>query len=161
VFALTSNFWLLLLAATVGVISPTGNEVGPFLSIEQAALAQTVPGERRTHIFAWYNLVGSVATAAGALCGGALPQLMQALDATGADTYRPLAVVYALVGGFLALAFTRLSAAAEHGPVENRPHRPDVAVPSKGAWANRWGLGSSLAVVLKLAGLFALDAFGG
>ena len=46
VFALTSNFWLLLLAATVGVISPTGNEVGPFLSIEQAALSQTVPGEQ-------------------------------------------------------------------------------------------------------------------
>src|SRR5438067_9939634 len=27
VFALTDNFWLLLLAATVGVISPSGNEV--------------------------------------------------------------------------------------------------------------------------------------
>src|SRR5262249_7394705 len=27
-FALASDFWLLLLAATVGVISPSGNEVG-------------------------------------------------------------------------------------------------------------------------------------
>src|SRR5262245_58585027 len=36
-FALTSDFWLLLLAATVGVIGPSGNEIGPFLSIEQAA----------------------------------------------------------------------------------------------------------------------------
>jgi len=40
VFAGTANFWLLLLAATIGVISPSGNEVGPFLPIEQAALAQ-------------------------------------------------------------------------------------------------------------------------
>src|SRR2546428_2233411 len=40
VFAVTSNFLLLLLAATVGVLSPSGNEVGPFLAIEQAALAQ-------------------------------------------------------------------------------------------------------------------------
>src|SRR5947209_16361723 len=43
VFALTADFWVLLVAATIGVISPSGNEVGPFLSIEQAALAQTVP----------------------------------------------------------------------------------------------------------------------
>ena len=33
VFGLTRRYWLLLLAATVGVISPSGNEVGPFLSI--------------------------------------------------------------------------------------------------------------------------------
>ena len=38
VFASASAFWLLVLAGTVGVISPSGNEVGPFLSIEQAAL---------------------------------------------------------------------------------------------------------------------------
>src|SRR6516165_7640243 len=46
-FAVTDNFWLLLLAATVGVISPSGNEVGPFLSIEQAALSQELPDEQR------------------------------------------------------------------------------------------------------------------
>ncbi len=39
VFALTNNFWLLLVAGTVGVVSPSGNEVGPFLSVEHAALA--------------------------------------------------------------------------------------------------------------------------
>ena len=31
-FASTSRFWLLLVAGTIGVISPSGNEVGPFLS---------------------------------------------------------------------------------------------------------------------------------
>ncbi len=49
-FALTQNFVALLIAATIGVLSPSGNEVGPFLSVEQAALSQTVPGERRTHV---------------------------------------------------------------------------------------------------------------
>src|SRR5712691_1388558 len=39
VFASTTNLWLLVLAGTVGVISPSGHEVGPFLSIEQAALS--------------------------------------------------------------------------------------------------------------------------
>ena len=47
-FAATHNFALLLLAATVGVISPSGYEVGPFLSIEQAALAQLVSSRQRT-----------------------------------------------------------------------------------------------------------------
>src|SRR5262249_23810639 len=65
VWAGPGDFWLLLLAATVGVISPSGNEVGPFLAIEQAALAQVVTAERRTLTFAWYSLAGSLATAAG------------------------------------------------------------------------------------------------
>ena len=65
VFAFTGNFLLLVLGATVGVLSPSGNEVGPFLAIEQAALTETVSAEQRTRIFAWYHLAGSFATAAG------------------------------------------------------------------------------------------------
>ena len=76
-FAVTRNFYLLLVAATIGVISPSGNEVGPFLSIEQAALSQSVPDRQRTAVFAWYNLVGSFATALGALSAGVLAQALQ------------------------------------------------------------------------------------
>jgi len=76
-FAATRNYYLLLLAATIGVISPSGNEVGPFLSIEQASLTQLVSDRQRTKVFAWYNLVGSFATALGALAGGGLSQLLQ------------------------------------------------------------------------------------
>lgn len=151
VFAVTNDFWLLLLAATVGVISPSGNEVGPFLSVEQAALAQTLSSDRRTEAFAWYNLFGSVATAAGALCGGAITQLVVALGYTGADSYRPLAVVYAAIGGLLALVFTRLSPAAEVAVTTDPSPAP----------SQRLGLGRSWPIVLRLAGLFALDAFGG
>jgi MFS family permease len=70
VFAVTSNYVVLMIVATIGVLSPSDKEVGPFLSIEQAALSQTIPDEKRTAIFAWYNLVGSVAAAVGALVGG-------------------------------------------------------------------------------------------
>src|SRR5437868_2613051 len=72
VFVLTGNFILLVLAATIGVISPSGNEVGPFLAIEQAALSHLIPGKLRTGVFAWYNLAGSVATAVGSLVAGVL-----------------------------------------------------------------------------------------
>jgi MFS family permease len=154
VFALTGNFWLLLLAATVGVISPSGNEVGPFLPIEQAALSQTVPGERRTGLFAWYNLVGSLSTALGSLCGGSLAQVFQAWGYTGASSYRPLVIGYAAFGAVLALAFARLSPAAE------APPRPGTETPPSTA-AARFGLHRSSRVVLHLSALFALDAFGG
>jgi MFS family permease len=73
-FASTSSLLLLTIAGTIGVISPSGNEVGPFLSIEQAALSQVVPNRIRTSTFAWYTLAGAFATALGSLCGGILPQ---------------------------------------------------------------------------------------
>ena len=40
VFILTNNIVLLMAAAIIGVISPSGNEIGPFLSVEQAGLTQ-------------------------------------------------------------------------------------------------------------------------
>lgn len=56
-FACTRNFLLLILAGTIGVISPSGNEVGPFLSIEQAALSHVVPARTRTEMFAlWLHV---------------------------------------------------------------------------------------------------------
>lgn len=77
IFLITDNIILLIAAAIIGVLSPSGNEIGPFLSIEQASLTQLLPDEKRTQSFAWYNLAGSVATAFGALIGGGLAQLLQ------------------------------------------------------------------------------------
>jgi MFS family permease len=153
-FALTENFWLLLLAATVGVISPSGNEVGPFLSIEQAALSQELPDDQRTAVLAWYNLSGSLATALGALCGGALTQLVQALGVNGVNAYRPVVIGYGAIGLFMALAFLRLSPAIEALAAPNQGRQKPLP-------AIRLGLHRSLGVVLRLSALFALDAFGG
>ena len=88
VFASTNVFVVLIVAATIGVISPTGNEVGPFLAIEQAALSQTIPDARRTPTFAWYNLAGYVATALGALTAGIVSQALLAAGFVAADAYR-------------------------------------------------------------------------
>ena len=35
-FASSHTFWVLAVAGVVGVITPTGGEIGPFISIEQA-----------------------------------------------------------------------------------------------------------------------------
>src|SRR5579864_5810773 len=112
-FAFTSNFWLLILAGTIGVISPSGNEVGPFLSIEQAALSHVVPDRARTEVFAWYTLAGSLATALGALFGGGLTQALQHTTMTHVQSYRAVVFLYAALGVALALLFLRLSTSVE------------------------------------------------
>jgi MFS family permease len=76
-FSVTHNFLLLTIAATIGVISPSGNEVGPFLSIEQAALSSVVSAQTRRQVFAWYTLAGSLATALGALTTGVITHVVQ------------------------------------------------------------------------------------
>ncbi len=119
-FASSHSFVVLLLAATIGVISPSGNEVGPFLSIEQAALSQIVPGPRRTKVFAWYNLVGSFSTALGALCGGALVQWFQHVGSVGAAAYRPAIITYGILGLLLAAGFAFISNAVEVAPPSTR-----------------------------------------
>jgi len=146
-FAWTRNFLLLIVAGTIGVISPSGNEVGPFLSIEQAALAQVVPPAARTTVFAWYTLAGSFATAAGSLCGGVLAHVLQRSALVPLANYRVVVLLYAALGVVLAVLFTRLSPAAE--------------VRSPGVTSTRFGIGQSRDVVLRLSGLFALDSFAG
>src|SRR3984893_7494464 len=93
-FAFTSNLLFLVIAGTIGVISPSGNEVGPFLSIEQAALAHVISPGTRTQVFAWYTLAGSLATAAGALCGGTIAHLLQRTAITTVGSYRIVVIFY-------------------------------------------------------------------
>ena len=152
VFALTSWVPLLILAATIGVISPTGNEVGPFLAVEQAALSQATPDARRTPTFAWYNLAGYVATAVGALSAGFLSQGLQAAGFAAVDSYRAIVVGYAVVGVVMAVVFWRVGSAVE----------ASVAPPADDGIARRLGLSPrSRGIVTRLSLLFSLDAFGG
>jgi MFS family permease len=153
-FALTRNFLFLLVAATIGVISPSGYEVGPFLSIEQAALSQIVSNERRTEVFAWYNLVGSFATALGSLVGGSLVQALQGLGMRPLGSYQAIVIGYAAMGLILAFLFTRLSPNIEVSAV---PHSPYTSLKPE----SRFGLHRSQGIVLKLSALFSLDAFAG
>jgi MFS family permease len=152
VFALTSWPPLLIVAATIGVISPTGNEVGPFLAVEQAALSESIHGTRRTSTFAWYNLVGYVATASGALLAGLVSQALLDRGAAPAEAYRAIVIAYAAIGLLMALASARLGAA-----IEPRPGGPK---PDDGI-RRRFGLGRSRGVVLRLSALFSIDAFAG
>ena len=153
-FACTSNFIFLIIAGTIGVISPSGNEVGPFLSIEQAALAHVVPDQSRAEVFAWYTLAGSMATATGALFAGAITGALQRTSLAPVSSYRVVVVLYAVVGVLLACLFFRLSSAAE-------VHSPREASGLPVTLKSFFGIGQSHRVVMKLSGLFALDSFAG
>jgi MFS family permease len=151
VFMASPAYLVLLVAATVAVISPSGNETGPFLAIEQASLAELLPASRRTGVFASYQLFGSLATAAGTLAGGLLAQLAIRAGASDLDAYRLVIGAYAIGGAVLALLFLRLSPAVEVAP---RAHADETV-------RARLGLHRSGRVVARLSALFALDAFAG
>jgi MFS family permease len=152
-FASTHNLLFLIIAGTIGVISPSGHEVGPFLSIEQAALSHIVSARNRTKVFGWYTLAGSVATALGALCGGAASGIAQKASFSASDSYRAVVLLYAALGTALAFLFLSLSSSTE----------ARSSVPEEGSAAARkfLGVGHSRSIVFKLSSLFALDSFGG
>lgn len=149
VFIFTRNPIALGTAAIIGVISPSGNEIGPFLSVEQAALTHLLPGEKRTQTFAWYALAGSLATASGALSGGWLAQDLQHNGFSAVNAYRIVLAGYALGGLILIGLFFSLSKSVEVKFKEN--DRKALFL----------GLHRSKSVVMRLSGLFAMDAFAG
>jgi MFS family permease len=144
VFAASTNPLFLTLAAMIGTISPSGKEVGPFLSIEQAILPQTTSDQNRTAVFSAYNLVGSLAGAMGALAV-ALPQRFSATTVSG---YRFLIWSYLGCALVMMVLFLFLSRFIE---------------PTKktASGVRKIGVQRSRGMVAKLAGLFALDAFAG
>lgn len=145
VFALTDSFLLLSVAAVLGTISPSGKEVGPFLSVEQAILPQTTSDRQRTSVFAAYNLVGSMAGALGALAV-ALPPFLGIAPLAG---YRFLIWGYVIAAVAMLVLFARLSPALEVTRVAGASSPP------------RYGVHRSRGAVTKLAALFAIDAFAG
>lgn len=159
VFVLTHNFIILVIAGIIGVISPSGGEIGPFLPIEQAALSQLIPNERRTQFFTWYSLLGAFANAFGSLAGGWLLQGFATGGATPLVAYRAVMIGYAMLGALLLILFTQLS------PVVEAPHRQSTGQHTDKRAARHpgalLGLPKSHNLVLRLSALFALDAFGG
>lgn len=149
VFALTTNPLFLVLAAFIGTLSPTGHEVGPFLAIEQSALAHLTPAAQHTHLFAWYNLVGSLAAALGSWSGGTLATMLQRTGYTPLASYQMLFAFYAWFGVFLMLSFSLLSRQIEVEPSQQQKV------------SKFFGLHRSRFIVQKLSALFILDSFAG
>jgi len=145
-FAVGGSFLPLLIGAFTGTISATSSEVGIFQTVEQAILPQTAPDERRTWLFAIYNTAANFAAAVGSLAAASVV-FFGSLGLQGADAYRPLFVLYAVVGLVNLAVFATLSDRVELVKVD--------------AERRFLGVGRSRATVAKLSLLFGLDAFAG
>ena len=145
-FALAEPYWLLLVVAFFGTMSPSAGDFSLFQPVEQAALATTTETSRRTWIYARYTLFGSLAFALGSLASGAAGPVA---GLTGLDLATTLRWAFALYG------LTGLAMLATY-----RPLSPAVELESP-VGAPRGRLRESRGTVFRLSGLFAVDAFGG
>jgi len=143
VFALSDEFWVLVLVALCGALSTDVVESGPFTSLEQAMLASDVDNRTRTRVFGNYNAIATLAGSVGALAAGGPALLREAIGGFPADQRFFLVFVPAGVMG--ALVASRLSLQVE------LERRPGLGLPLHRSHAN----------VFRLAGLFAIDSFAG
>jgi predicted MFS family arabinose efflux permease len=106
-------------------------------------LAHGVADHQRTGAFARYSLIGSLATAAGALAAAA-PDALVAAGFGRIAAFKAMFWLYAALGLAAAALYRRL------------PHAQGEDTRSKAA-----ALGPSRAIVYRLAALFSLDSFAG
>lgn len=159
VFITRSNYIILTLAATLGVISPSGTEVGPFNAIELSALSQISNSSTLTKLMAWYNLFGCFACALGSLSCGFFLEILQNVSFFNQgklEAYRTVLIIYTFIQMLLGFLFFLLSKDVEI------PNEYTVLGTSSSSTSANWiGLHKSKSVVVKISVLFALDAFAG
>lgn len=132
--ALATQPALLVLAGATGMLGASGADLGPFLAIEQAALVDSVPDQRRNRAFGRYSLTGGLAVAAGGLVASL---------GTSPARVEMLFLVFAVLGVMTAAISVFLS--------------PQAAASSRGPVISR----ASARPLAGLAALFGLDALGG
>ncbi|KAI6603394.1 hypothetical protein MCOR12_003147 [Pyricularia oryzae] len=99
VFAISSNYWILLVAAVFGVISPSGNEIGPFRAIEESIVAQLTPAAHRSDVYAWYSLMGTAGAATGIIsCGWTVQSLQRNKGWSETKAFQAIFLAYAAFG---------------------------------------------------------------
>ena len=141
-FALSQWPPLLIAAALTGTLSTDANESGPITSLEQAMLSG-VDAKTRPRVFGRYNAVAYLAGSIGALTAGGPTALRHVFPALPGDQRWLLA--YPAIAVACLLLATRLPRDVERAMRKRQPH----------------GLVRSRRNVRRLAGLFAVDAFGG
>lgn len=143
-FAGFSSLLPLLLIAFLGTLNPSSGDVSVFLPLEHARLAEaSAQGPDRVTLFARYSLTAAVCSAVGAL-GAAVPDLLTARGVERLTAFRGMFAFYALTGLVVWALYRRL-------PIP----------PMQSSVTRTSALGSSRGTVVRLASLFAVDAFAG
>ena len=183
VFSIIENRIVLTVAAVIGILTPSGGEVGPFRSIEQSSIASLVPAEHRSDIYSWYTFLGAFCAALGSvLCGKLVDWAQLSLDYSLLDSYKLAFGGYTVLAVILVILSCTISSGIEVGievpttgvATESGEESPDAAgelarllpesaQPKKKSFtiSNLFPklLRSIVDIVVKLSLLFALDSF--
>ena len=152
VFAFTIWVPLLILAGAIGVVSPTGNEVGPFLADRAGGADPDGPGHAPDGDL---RLVQRRRATSPPRPERSAPDWSARRSSTAGSRRStrtaPSSSATRSSGSLMVVGFWRLGRAIEAPP----------ATVSTDGIRRRFGLGRSKGVVLKLSVLFSIDAFGG
>ncbi|KAF2270748.1 major facilitator superfamily MFS_1 [Lojkania enalia] len=96
-FALSENFWALLFAAVVGVISVTGADCGPFRAVEESVLSGLTDDKTRSDVLAWYVTATTMAGAVGSEVAG---RVVQWVERSAGDERRAFHILFWGYAGF-------------------------------------------------------------
>jgi MFS family permease len=143
VFASTAPLWVLVVVALTGALSAEVIESGPFTTLELSMLSGRLDANALAAGFGWYNAIAAAAGSLGALAA-ALPQVTRE-----AWNRAPSDRVWFLL--FIPIAITGIVIARRLSPLVEATQGRRKAVP----------LGPSRPAVVRLSGLFAIDAFAG
>jgi MFS family permease len=131
-------------AAFLGMVNGMGRDRGAALVVEQAVLPATVTDSQRTMAFAKYNVLQDLGHAAGSLLAAAPALVQRFTPLDSAHSLKASIFVYAALSLIPFVAYLRLSDRVEV------PRVPRTAVSP-----------ATRQVLLRLSGLFAIDAIGG
>ena len=99
VFAVSENFWILLVAAVLGVISATGSDTGPFRAIEESTLSHLTTPKTRSDVLSWYVTTSALGSAAGTEFSGRAVDFLQKLNGWAiTDAYHAIFWLYTVMG---------------------------------------------------------------
>ncbi|KAM0431367.1 hypothetical protein ACHAPT_005344 [Fusarium lateritium] len=114
VFCVFENFWILLLAAVVGVVSASGADFGPFRAIEESMLSHITTPKTRADVLSWYVTCSSLGSAAGTeLAGRFVERLKQREGWTMVHTYHATFWIYIVMGGLNMISTLSMSSKCE------------------------------------------------
>jgi MFS family permease len=98
IFALSDNFWILLFAAVVGVISTMGGDFGPFRSIEESMLSTLTDEVTRPDVLCWYVIMANLGSCFGSEGSGRIVQFLLDRGWDAVNAYHGMFWIYSAMG---------------------------------------------------------------
>lgn len=125
IFSYFENFWLLLLAAVVGVVSAGGGDFGPFRAIEESMLSHITTPKTRAYVLSWYVTSSSLGSAAGTGVAGRFVETLKDREGWSLrQAYHATFWIYIITGALNMLFAFSMSARCELDAVSSKGAEP-------------------------------------